>query len=105
MTNNPEMPELAIKNLQEYQKQLDMDGVMVGVSRQALDEVLAYVTRPAAAHSEELRRVGELIEEILYSHDASHKGDEGYNVGNWRINLNMCADKIFAILKKIEGEK
>lgn len=31
-----------IKQLREHQKQLDADGCMVGVSRQALDEVLAY---------------------------------------------------------------
>jgi len=41
-------PGSAIQNLQEYQRQLDADGTFVGVSRQALDEVLAYVTRPPA---------------------------------------------------------
>lgn len=33
----------AIDNLRENQKQLDMDGCMVGVSRQALDQVLQYI--------------------------------------------------------------
>lgn len=35
----------AIKNLQTNQQQLDADGCMVGVSRQALDETLAEVER------------------------------------------------------------
>ena len=33
----------AIDNLRNNQQQLDQDGVMVGVSRQALDEVLAHI--------------------------------------------------------------
>ena len=33
----------AIDNLRNNQQQLDQDGVIVGVSRQALDEVLAYI--------------------------------------------------------------
>jgi len=33
----------AIDNLRNNQQQLDQDGVMVGVSRQALDAVLAYI--------------------------------------------------------------
>lgn len=45
MKNNPEMlPTEAIKHLRdENVEQLDHDGVMVGVSRQALHEVLAYL--------------------------------------------------------------
>jgi len=39
----------AYKNLQENQKQLDADGVMVGVSRQALDETLDLVDQLAGA--------------------------------------------------------
>lgn len=35
-------PYDAICNLKEYQRQLDMDGCEVGVSRQAVDEVLAF---------------------------------------------------------------
>lgn len=35
----------AIQNLRESQQQLDMDGIIVGVSRQALEEVLAEVDR------------------------------------------------------------
>ena len=36
-------PTKAIKHLTKHQHQMDFDGVMVGVSRQALNEVLAYV--------------------------------------------------------------
>lgn len=39
----------AIKNLKEHQDRLDADGVMVGVSRQALDETLALVEQMAGA--------------------------------------------------------
>ena len=39
----------AIDNLNHHQTQLDMDGVMVGVSRQALCEVLAGVEAALAA--------------------------------------------------------
>lgn len=39
----------AIENLRTSQKQLDADGCMVGVSRQALDETLALVATLTAA--------------------------------------------------------
>jgi len=39
-------PTLAIDQLRNHQTQLDMDGVMVGVSRQAIDEVLTYLASP-----------------------------------------------------------
>ena len=38
------MSKEAINQLREHQQQLDADGIMVGVSRQALDEVLEYVS-------------------------------------------------------------
>ena len=38
------MSKEAINQLREHQQQLDDDGIMVGVSRQALDEVLEYVS-------------------------------------------------------------
>lgn len=41
------MIEVAIEELKMHQTQLDMDGVMVGVSRQALEELLAHVATPA----------------------------------------------------------
>ncbi len=43
-SSSPEVPVDAIVNLTNHQEQCDMDGVMVKVSRQALCEVLLYVT-------------------------------------------------------------
>ena len=44
----------AENQLRNYQRQLDADGIMVGVSRQAIDEVLAEIERLRAivAHVE-----------------------------------------------------
>jgi hypothetical protein len=36
-------PDAAIEQLTNHQQQLDQDGVMVGVSRQALEEVLEWL--------------------------------------------------------------
>lgn len=41
------MIDAVIEELKTHQTQLDMDGVMVGVSRQALEELLAHVAAPA----------------------------------------------------------
>lgn len=43
MTEHP-----ALTNLREHQRQLDADGIEVGVSRQALDEALAFIDQMAA---------------------------------------------------------
>ena len=43
MTKKPDAPNGAIQNLKDHQGQLDMEGCMVAVSRQALDEVMAYI--------------------------------------------------------------
>ena len=45
MTTDKQMPDEAIKSLREHQQQLDEDGIMVGVSRQAVHEVLNYLDR------------------------------------------------------------
>ena len=36
-------PREAMDNLTNHQGQLDMDGIIVAVSRQALDEVLTFI--------------------------------------------------------------
>ena len=41
------MIDAVIEELKTHQTQLDQDGVMVGVSRQALEELLAHVAAPA----------------------------------------------------------
>lgn len=57
-----EKPEGAIEQLTNHQQQMDMDGIIVGVSRQALDEVLAYVaTRPEASHIGPTAELVELV--------------------------------------------
>ena len=48
----------AEKQLREHQQQLDADGIMVGVSRQALDETLAQLTKLQAKY-DALREVGD----------------------------------------------
>jgi hypothetical protein len=45
---SPGRPDAAIENLMNNQVQCDMDGCMVQVSRQALDEVLAYLDPDSA---------------------------------------------------------
>lgn len=54
----------AIDNLKTNQKQLDVDGCMVGVSRQALDETLALV--------DEMRAL--LADCYMALHDHYHEG-------------------------------
>lgn len=54
---------LAAKNLEDHQRQLDADGVEVGVSRQAVDETLAQLTRLEDAAAELAR--------LFLSHTAS----------------------------------
>lgn len=49
MTDLLPCPTDAIENLTNFQEQADMHGEFVKVSRQALDEVLAYVTRTPPA--------------------------------------------------------
>ena len=41
------MINAVIEELKTHQTQLDQDGVMVGVSRQALEELLAHIAKPA----------------------------------------------------------
>jgi len=65
----------AIEQLTNHQQQLDQDGIMVGVSRQAVDEVLASL----AARDAEIARLREAListadyldklESVLIEHD------------------------------------
>lgn len=48
---NPIAP--AVENLACYQEQCDMDGIMVKVSRQALDEVLEAINQLAIAAAQD----------------------------------------------------
>lgn len=76
----PPSPSGAEQNLRENQQQLDLDGIMVGVSRQALDEVLAELTRlrsGRAAALEEAAKVADrekaAAERILAKANARYK--------------------------------
>lgn len=57
----------AIENLTENQQQLDADGIMVGVSRQALDETLAIMGEMYRVLNRicELNRDGRIIARTL----------------------------------------
>jgi hypothetical protein len=52
---NPVAP--AVENLSCHQEQCDMDGVMVKVSRQALDEVLEAINKLAIAAAQDVLSV------------------------------------------------
>lgn len=52
------LPFAAIDNLTHHQEQCDMDGVMVKVSRQALDEVLRYLSTQSPSQSQTTENTG-----------------------------------------------
>ncbi len=56
--------ESAIIELRSHQTQLDMDGVMVGVSRQALEEVLDALSRSTLPREGQ----GEVVVNMTYRH-------------------------------------
>ena len=47
-TREDAFKDRALHELKTNQQQLDMDGIMVGVSRQALDEMIDYIERTRA---------------------------------------------------------
>jgi predicted nuclease with TOPRIM domain len=65
------MSDAAIKHLRENQQQMDMDGIIVGVSRQALEEALDHITTLEAelaeleAENEALREDRERLEWLV----------------------------------------
>jgi len=64
----------AIENLKTNQKQLDADGCMVGVSRQALDETLTLFDNLVAM----LEKCAERLEES----DGYYTGQKDHEVGS-----------------------
>lgn len=58
-----ERPDAAIYQLRNHQEQLDPDGVMVGVSRQALDETLDYIERLTKPEPDVVEWVRTIIED------------------------------------------
>lgn len=80
----------AEKNLRECQRQLDMDGVFVGVSRQALEEVLNELADLRLRVCDE--PVRDILEAEAYRREAA-----------WRASVNKM---ILDILKdESTGEK
>lgn len=78
----------AIEQLTNHQQQLDQDGIMVGVSRQAVDEVLAAL----AARDAEIAWLREAL--AFYAKD--HKRP---NEGPWGVNSRDFGDIARAALK------
>lgn len=67
-------PREAIDNLTNHQGQLDMDGTMVAVSRQALDEVLTFIRAQP-----KYKRV-DLDADVLHGWKQGHNPfQDGYN--------------------------
>lgn len=81
----------AIDQLQNHQTQLDMDGVAVGVSRQAIDIVLDALARAGleAGKAEESMRLkaARVIEkqiEVIVNEHGSYEPDTNYtNLPDW----------------------
>lgn len=69
-----ERPEKAIEALAHY-SQADEDGVMVLASRQAIDEVLAYLRAPQSPEP-----AGDVVERVLDALDAACLNDDGKRV-------------------------
>jgi hypothetical protein len=93
------MTEAAIKNLRESQQQLDADGTMVGVSRQALDEALASHDALAAA----LERIAtEPVDYICCGNfqPGNHPEDEPQCCGSPDSNHEQIARDAVALAKK-----
>lgn len=85
MRSNAGYPALAIEELRCHQTQMDMDGVMVGVSRQALDEVLTYYGLAALASSQaRMERLEEALRPFANAADDTERlaGHDG-PLGQW----------------------
>lgn len=85
-------PSAAVESLRSDQRQLDEDGVEIGVSRQAVDEVLAWIDHyvPRARQDMELslgQDVGELIIE-----------DEGLEVELIRMNGRTFVPEVAVVV-------
>lgn len=91
-TDNPSaravgFPSDAVEALRDGQRQLDMEGVEVGVSRQAVDEVLSWIDRyvPRPVQSAESAVVVDGVQELRID------GDELFD----RVELIRCNGRVF----------
>lgn len=93
-----ERPDAAIAALTHQQQQLDSSGILVGVSRQALDEVLAYVAALSAQSSEPTE--ADMLRKLL--RDARGQILLHYTPGDDRTGYRLAAevvDRINAALR------
>ena len=80
----------ALTALKNHQRQLDMDGVEVGVSRQALDEVVAAYEVQSALITAQAARIGELewaLEPFAKSYVAQSINGNGWTSGVGRDRI------------------
>jgi hypothetical protein len=80
----------AVAQLRENQKQLDMDGIMVGVSRQALEEVLASHAALLAALKEIARQTSPEDMSVDQQLDADFEGACGLMIECARAALSKA---------------
>ena len=94
----------AVNELKEHQRQLDMDGVEVGVSRQALDIVLLSLARAgleAGKAEESMRERAATVADDMRDKFGSPTGD-AYSNGLW--DQGVCiANTIRALPLTTEG--
>lgn len=76
-------PSEAIEQLRSHQQQLDMDGVIVGVSRQAIEEVLAYIKSLLSARDVALEEAAKVAEQVR--DDARRTHDDSWREATGRI--------------------
>ena len=87
--DTPSRPDAAIESLTNDQVQCDADGVMVEVSRQALDEVLAYLAAKLADDGlREAERMKGTHRYILAQAKAAHAGVLQVIIANAELALD-----------------
>ena len=96
------MIDAAIEELKTHQTQLDMDGVMVGVSRQALEELLAHVAAPAQpAPIAGLEPVASLLDELREYTALRYAGD--CKCGNCQLVPRATLDRAIQTMAQLEA--
>ena len=93
MNTDVEKLRKAIEALREHQQQLDHDGVMVGVSRQALDEVLDTL----AKQGQEIERLREAARKYFTAED------DLQNFDGDRRGIVGCMNDAEIVLRKAAG--
>ena len=96
------MINAVIEELKNHQTQLDQDGVMVGVSRQALEELLAHVAAPAhPAPIAGLEPVASLLDELREYTALRYAGD--CKCGNCQLVPRATLDRAIQTMAQLEA--